>query len=430
MTAVIGILNRHAVALAADSAVTIGGENGNKIFNTANKIFTLSKYHPVAIMIYNAASFIETPWEVIIKAYRDQLEDRYFNSLVEYKDDFLKFLIDNDYFISLDGQKNVMKGFIYNSIGEIINNIASREKLDIQTDSSNHELLFEKLVNEIRIIINNLYASSEELSSFSGYSIPEFLVFSDKCVEEIISASFSTSKNQDVIRLFNELFFTYVKRNQFNSTWSGLVFSGYGASEIFPKLVSIKIAEVIDNRVRYFVDEVHDIGEGKMAASIVPFAQRDVIDTLITGINSDLNDTFIQSIHEFLMKYNVDIAAMLQNDKPVLAKKILNIDVVKIVDELRKNMNEVKSAKHINPTVHTVALLSKEDLAEMAESLIYLTFLKRRISFAEESVGGPVDVALISKGEGFVWIKRKHYFKSDLNPQFFQNYFKPNFIKP
>ena len=430
MTAVIGILNRHAVALAADSAVTIGGENGNKIFNTANKIFTLSKYHPVAIMIYNAASFIETPWEVIIKAYRDQLEDRYFNSLVEYKDDFLKFLIDNDYFISLDGQKNVMKGFIYNSIGEIINNIASREKLDIQTDSSNHELLFEKLVNEIRIIINNLYASSEELSSFSGYSIPEFLVFSDKCVEEIISASFSTSKNQDVIRLFNELFFTYVKRNQFNRTWSGLVFSGYGASEIFPKLVSIKIAEVIDNRVRYFVDEVHDIGEGKMAASIVPFAQRDVIDTLITGINSDLNDTFIQSIHEFLMKYNVDIAAMLQNDKPVLAKKILNIDVVKIVDELRKNMNEVKSAKHINPTVHTVALLSKEDLAEMAESLIYLTFLKRRISFAEESVGGPVDVALISKGEGFVWIKRKHYFKSDLNPQFFQNYFKPNFIKP
>jgi hypothetical protein len=40
----------------------------------------------------------------------------------------------------------------------------------------------------------------------------------------------------------------------------------------------------------------------------------------------------------------------------------------------------------------------------------------------EESVGGPVDVAVISKGDGFIWIKRKHYFSPDLNSQFFNNY--------
>ena len=33
MTAVVGILNKHAVAIAADSAVTIGGNGGKKIFN-------------------------------------------------------------------------------------------------------------------------------------------------------------------------------------------------------------------------------------------------------------------------------------------------------------------------------------------------------------------------------------------------------------
>lgn len=42
----------------------------------------------------------------------------------------------------------------------------------------------------------------------------------------------------------------------------------------------------------------------------------------------------------------------------------------------------------------------------------------------EETVGGPVDVAVISKGDGFVWINRKHYFKPELNTQFFNNYFK------
>lgn len=39
----------------------------------------------------------------------------------------------------------------------------------------------------------------------------------------------------------------------------------------------------------------------------------------------------------------------------------------------------------------------------MAESLIYLTYLKRRITFAEESVGGPVDVAVISK-RGWIYL--------------------------
>jgi hypothetical protein len=46
------------------------------------------------------------------------------------------------------------------------------------------------------------------------------------------------------------------------------------------------------------------------------------------------------------------------------------------------------------------------------------------MSTETETVGGPVDVAVISKGDGFVWIKRKHYFRPELNPGFFSNYFK------
>ena len=70
----------------------------------------------------------------------------------------------------------------------------------------------------------------------------------------------------------------------------------------------------------------------------------------------------------------------------------------------------------------SIASLSKEDLAELAESLVYLTYLKRRMSFSEESVGGPIDVAIITKGDGFVWLKRKHYFDKELNHDFIHRY--------
>ena len=67
MTAVIGIINKQAAAIAADSAVTVSGPNGSKVFNRANKIFRISKRFPVGLMIYNYGEFMGTPWETIIK---------------------------------------------------------------------------------------------------------------------------------------------------------------------------------------------------------------------------------------------------------------------------------------------------------------------------------------------------------------------------
>ena len=58
MTAEVAVINKSAVAIAADSAVTTeltdsSGRQHDKIFNTANKVFALSKYAPVGIMVYN-----------------------------------------------------------------------------------------------------------------------------------------------------------------------------------------------------------------------------------------------------------------------------------------------------------------------------------------------------------------------------------------
>ena len=54
----------------------------------------------------------------------------------------------------------------------------------------------------------------------------------------------------------------------------------------------------------------------------------------------------------------------------------------------------------------------------MAESLVNLTMFKQKVSMHAETVGGPIDVAIISKGDGFVWIKRKFYFNKELNPKY------------
>jgi hypothetical protein len=91
-----------------------------------------------------------------------------------------------------------------------------------------------------------------------------------------------------------------------------------------------------------------------------------------------------------------------------------------IIAKLKEYSGETFSG----PILDMVTMLPKDELPHLAESLVALTSLKRHVSNDAETVGGPIDVALISKGDGFIWIRRKHYFRPELNPHFALNYIR------
>jgi len=98
MTAEIVVMNKEAVALAADSAVTSTVTDGQKIFTSADKIFALSDHYPIGIMFYNNANFMGIPWDTIIKSFRLCLQKEGFDTLQEYADCFVSFLETNRVF--------------------------------------------------------------------------------------------------------------------------------------------------------------------------------------------------------------------------------------------------------------------------------------------------------------------------------------------
>jgi len=107
MTAEVAILNTHGVALATDSAVTISIGDENKVYNTANKLFMLSKYHPVGIMVYNKAEYMGIDWEIIIKEYRKSIKNKPFNKLFDYAEDFINY-VKGYKFITIERQKDTL----------------------------------------------------------------------------------------------------------------------------------------------------------------------------------------------------------------------------------------------------------------------------------------------------------------------------------
>ena len=92
-----------------------------------------------------------------------------------------------------------------------------------------------------------------------------------------------------------------------------------------------------------------------------------------------------------------------------------SFDLTPYIKLYSNEMDSYIQENYINKLMNTVSYLMKEDLADMAESLVRMTCLKRHFTTDEETVGGPVDVAIITKGDGFIWIKRKHSYPADDN---------------
>jgi len=424
MTAEIGIMNKMAVALAADSAVTVGEE---KVYNSVNKLFMLSKYYPIGIMIYGNATLMGVPWESIIKIFRKKIGTDKFDTLEEYANQLIHFMDNNNALFTEVEQDRYFYATIYHYFRAIredikaeVNSIIAKEgKID---DVKNREIISKHIKEQYE-----LWEKAEKLPYIIDSHSQEVInKYRDK-IKDAINTVFeklpiSDVDSQSLEKTCGNLF----SKNKFRKIGiSGVVIAGFGEKEIFPVTIHFAIEGVVLNRIKYKPFKVTKVGND-LNASIMPFAQRETVDTFIQGIdpnfftaiNSYLLALFNQ-YPDFILK---EIQQIDQKEKNEVSEKIKKASNGLLV-EFKKEMNRYKAEKHINPIIDAVAVLPKDELAAMAEALVNLTSFKRRISMEQETVGGPIDVAVISKGDGFVWIKRKHYFKPELNPQFFANYF-------
>jgi hypothetical protein len=87
-----------------------------------------------------------------------------------------------------------------------------------------------------------------------------------------------------------------------------------------------------------------------------------------------------------------------------------------------EQLEKLRNERHLAPIQQAVANMPKDELGHAASRLVSLNWFQKRMSLNDETVGGPVDVAVISKGDGLIWIERKHYFRPELNRHFFDNY--------
>jgi hypothetical protein len=146
------------------------------------------------------------------------------------------------------------------------------------------------------------------------------------------------------------------------------------------------------------------------------FAQTSMSDTFSLGFTDDVYTSLMQALTVSLRTFAQQVATAsggqpnnIPDLRGLIAQSTQSISDF-ILDRARQ--------QHAYPLRRVLGALPVDEMVELAEALINLQSLKEKVTKPSETVGGPVDVAVITRNEGLVWIKRKYFFDQSLNSRF------------
>ena len=205
--------------------------------------------------------------------------------------------------------------------------------------------------------------------------------------------------------------------------FSGLVIAGFGEEEHFPVVQHIEIGGVYGGRLKVRPPTIDAVTEAR-PSDVMAFAYKDMVEGFLVGVSG----SFVGYLEDATAFNSRDAAAGVGGGPGARWRRTGTGDRGGVAPWPRTGRSEFKRTvrrgfeRRWRKIVNAVEALTISELAQVASTLVDLSSFEQQMSLDSETVGGPVDVAVISKGDGFIWINRKHYFSKELNDHFFRNY--------
>jgi len=412
MTSEVLILNKRGAVLAADSAVTTsGGDQGHPRYSkSANKIFELTQNGSIAAAIYGNAQIDSVPWELAIKLFRKQFGDSSHQQVKQYADSLMAYLSGNDRLFPEPLRLQWIESQFDKALQTLVAD-AQRSNPSIFDESVPlDERRAHWAVEQARL--ESLLDGMDMPSSLSQPPLDQLLShigsWATRAKEQIDQVS--TLAAVDPVSLAQLGHKLRYKMPDWILSGTGLVIVGYGEEAIFPASRQLEVFGHVGDEI--YVKTVRDFEVTHLGPALIqPLAQTSMIDMFTDG--------FGQSLELIIRAESRSAFANLFSALSDAGVSVPPELVESITDSCQLDfMNKWKLEnwrKNFHPLIEVLQSLSVQEIGHLAESLLGLESLKERVTSPSESVGGPIDVAVITKSEGLVWIKRKHYFDPALN---------------
>lgn len=411
MTTEILMLNKDGVVVAADSAVTTGQKPHPRYSKTANKIFDLVHTGTVALTIFASAEIDRVPWQLAVKEFRKfNASNEQLEKLEDYPESLISFLEENKLLFPDEVIEGTLSAALLSAAVVVLNRakFLNPQVVDVQLAMQERQNAWSSVSSQINASLNGAafhpLLDGSELNDFTD-CVAQFQAALVENVEGTLEY-----QSIDPTEWFELSKDVLLKQPTDVLSYTGLVFAGYGSSEIFPSYRHINVYGHVGKKLvwehvsKYKIDHTNN-------AWIQPFAQSSMIDRFTDGFDASLRQIISDESQVMLNSVMTELRARgveVSDDHQAQVTTSVHAGFMK--EWVQKNWN-----KNFHPLTRVLNGLSIQEMGHLAESLLVLEELRERVTSPSESVGGPIDVVVVTKSEGLIWLKRKHYFNSDTN---------------
>ena len=416
MTSEVVLMNRQAVAMAADSAVTISGHQYIKTYNSVDKLFPLVDGQPVAVMIYNNAEIMSTPWETVISLYREASRGRALDTLEAYAEDFMSFLSGNPELFPPEHQDTEF----FKHVAVVFTVIAEDFDYQVKKYAESHGArVKEHLTPIFEFVVNELFGDYQRYPDDTPRSdlgcFPKGMNEQvrrryrgeiDQLIESLVATLKSDYPGLSVSEAsreqLREIAVQSVVKDAFFEHYTGVVFAGFGARDKFPAMRSYLTSSVVLGILKRKQDRAADMTSDG-GPVVQPFAQDRMIRTFLTGMDQYLRQFMFGETLKLSMNLVTDViqrAPMTDTQRQALFRDYSQNNMGAALREFFRSVDSYQYAVHTRPIYRAIGSLPKRELGETAASLIKLNSFQQKVMHAIETVGGPIDVAVITRNGG------------------------------
>lgn len=406
MTVAIAAMNAEGVALAADSARTSTlPTRKQRSFHGHDKVFQLQASRTLGAMLYGDTRLAGIPWDTLLALFQEALPAGPPETVAEHLAAFNRWLMTAECLTKerrLQARDDRLAAVVTDRIHEAIS---------LRAD---HKLVFTDFLVRLAASVEVLREELEVAPPLPGFETVDseahrraFEKDFQRAIARACTGLDELPRNLQ-LRLVDLLAVASIRQTPLADT-AGMVFAGFGAAQTLPALSSCTYYGYSADLTLLHIDVDLSIDD-RTPAVIAPFSQPDEIEAFLNRQHPDLlvslRDTWEQMTQALIAAITPMTARWGAGNE--FRKEIIAESISKVA----ANVLERHGYRHTDlldrwpqDVLNVAAGLPREQLAGVADGLVRLTILRQWISSElDETVGGAINVAVISLLDGFQWV--------------------------
>ncbi len=411
MTSEIAVMNQRAVALAADSAVTL--IDGGKIVvrNEHQKLFNLLPGKPIGVMFYGGAEVMGHPWEHLIDNYQRKVKPGPQAHVQNYAAGFVNSLDNLEEFFPLARQSDEFKRLlvgVYRYVLGYANYLAHNSG----EEKADERRILATVIGEVwrgyQFGANG--APRADLACFPPGFGQQVAAHHAKDIDEVVAYVFgSYGLAAQSLQQLREIAIFAVVKDLFLEDITGLVFAGFGEDDRYPAIVTWYASAIVGGIMKRKETDVSAI-DGDVHSEILLFADSGAASAFIHGIDPGLERHMYDGVATLMgIVADSTIDGFAQTDpaqRDGVRQHVMDDVLPGYFSSFYRYMSRYQQILFVTPVLRVVEIVGRSELAQIARDLVNLNIFKKRIMAEVETVGGEVVSAVISRDGGFQWTSK------------------------